>query len=108
MPTIERVDRSGLDPSLIYWDMWPVQDPAGQPARIAGRDRGWVHARYLSHRFEGTVVTIRSGGAKLGVPTTEFQLGPYWDAHFQNQTWYGRKAYWQRRWDQRPPPRSEN
>lgn len=70
---------------------------------VVGRDRGWVHARYLSHRLDGTAVTIRRGGAELGLPKTEFQLGPYWDAHYQNQTWFGRKAYWQRRWDQRPP-----
>lgn len=38
VPTIERVDRNGLDPSLIYWDMWPIQDQAGRPARIAGRE----------------------------------------------------------------------
>ena len=71
---------------------------------VAGRDRGWVHARYLSHRLDGTAVTIRRAGAKLGLPQTEFALGPYWDAHYQNQVWYGRKAYWQRRWDQRPAP----
>lgn len=74
----------------------------------AGRDRGWVYARYLSYRSNDTVVTIQRGGASLGLPQTEFDLVPYWDAHFQNQTWYSRKAYWQRRWEQRVAARARN
>jgi uncharacterized protein YraI len=73
---------------------------------IAGRDRGWVHARFLSYRFNGTAVTILRGGPKLGLPQTEFSLGPYWDEHYQSKHWFGRKAYWQTRWDRRPPPRA--
>jgi uncharacterized protein YraI len=67
----------------------------------SGRHRGWVYARYLSHRINDTVVTIDRGGTTLGLPQTEFDLVPYWDAHFQNQIWYSRKAYWQRRWERR-------
>jgi len=71
----------------------------------AGRERGWVYARFLSYRFNGTAVTIVNGGPNLGLPQAEFVLGTYWDAHYQSQHWYGRKAYWQGRWDRAPAPR---
>ena len=70
----------------------------------AGRDRGWVYTRFLSTPHNGSAVTIISGGPNLGLPQAEFALGPYWDAHYQGQIWFGRKAYWQSRWDRRPPP----
>lgn len=71
----------------------------------AGRDRGWVYARSLSVPFNGTAVTILNGGPALGLPQSEFSLGEYWDAHYQGRHWFGRKAYWQNRWDRRPPQR---
>jgi len=71
---------------------------------IAGRDRGWVYTRFLSYPFNGSAVTIVKGGPNLGLQQTEFSLGPYWDAHYRNQHWFGRKSYWQSRWDRRPPP----
>jgi len=74
---------------------------------VSGKDRGWVYARFLSIRHDNTKVTIDRGGASLGLPQTQFDLGPYWDAHFQNKVWYSRKAYWQRRWDNRPPSLAE-
>jgi uncharacterized protein YraI len=70
-----------------------------------GRDRGWVYARFLSMPFNGSAVTILNGGPNLGLPQTDFSLGEYWDTHYQRQHWFGRKAYWQKRWDRRPPPR---
>lgn len=73
---------------------------------IAGRDRGWVYTRFLSHPFNGSAVTIVKGGPNLGLPQTEFSLGPYWDAHYQSRQWFARKSYWQSRWDRRPPPRA--
>ena len=71
----------------------------------AGRDRGWIYSRFLSYRFNGTAVTILNGGPNLGLPQAEFVLGTYWDTHYQRQHWYGRKAYWQGRWDRAPAPR---
>ncbi len=71
---------------------------------IAKGKRGWVYTRFLSYRYNDTVATIINGGPNLGLPQTEFTLGPYWDAHYQNQSWFGRKAYWQTRWDRQPPP----
>ena len=72
----------------------------------AGRDRGWVYARFLSYPFNGSAVTILKGGPNLGLPQVDFSLGPYWDAHYQAQRWYGQKADMQRSWDRRPPPRA--
>jgi hypothetical protein len=63
-----------------------------------------VYTRFLSYRFNGTAVTIVNVGPGLDLPQTEFVLGPYWDAHYQNQHWFGRKPYWQTRWDRQPPP----
>jgi uncharacterized protein YraI len=71
---------------------------------IAGRDRGWVYARFLSVPSNGSAVTIINGGPNLGLPQIDFSLGPYWDEHYRNQRWFARKSYWQTRWDQRPPP----
>lgn len=71
----------------------------------SGRERGWVYTRYLSVPFEGSAKTIIDGGPNLGLPLVEFQLGPYWDEHYQRRFWYAEKAQWQRRLDeQRPAP----
>jgi len=73
-----------------------------------GRDRGWVYARFLSYPFKGSAVAIVKGGPDLGLPQVEFSLGPYWDAHYQGKRWFAQKAQYQRRWDQRPPPRERS
>jgi levansucrase len=38
IPAVGIPDRSGLDAGRYYWDMWPLQDAAGHPAMLAGRD----------------------------------------------------------------------
>ncbi len=38
IPPIVSADRTGLEPARLYWDMWPVQDAAGQRTNIAGRE----------------------------------------------------------------------
>ena len=73
---------------------------------IAGRDRGWVYTRFLAYSFNGTAVTIVNGGPNLGLKPIEFSLGLYWDEHYQNKHWFGRKPYWQTRWDRQPPARA--
>jgi uncharacterized protein YraI len=70
---------------------------------IAGGKQGWVYTRFLSYRFNGTAVTIVNGGPTLDLPQTEFSLGQYWDTHYQDKRWFGRKPYWQSRWDRQPP-----
>ena len=71
---------------------------------VAGRERGWVYARFLSYRHDGGTVTIVNGGPRLGLPAVEFAFGPYWDEHYRNRIWYGQKATWQSRWERLPPP----
>jgi uncharacterized protein YraI len=69
---------------------------------VAGRDRGWVYASYLTVSSEGRSKRVRQGGPDLGLPEVTFAVGPYWDEHFSDRPWYSRKAYWQTRWDRRP------
>jgi levansucrase len=38
IPPVAAPDRSRLERGRLYWDMWPVQDAAGQRAAIAGRE----------------------------------------------------------------------
>ena len=71
---------------------------------VAGRDRGWVYARFLAFSHGGGSVTIVNGGPTLGLPSIEFAFGPYWDAHYRDRIWYGQKAAWQSRWERLPPP----
>lgn len=71
---------------------------------VAGRDRGWVYARYLSYVSGDRAVTILRGGPDLGLPAATFTLGPYWEEHYRRRPWFGKQAYWQRRWDRRPAP----
>lgn len=69
IPPVYTVERWGLDPRRLYWDMWAVQDVRGQPVRLAGRamwmaltapDRGDPALRH----FEAKIHWIeRRGGA---------------------------------------------
>ena len=69
IPPILTPDASLLDAARVYWDMWPVQDAAGQRTLIAGRelwmaltapDRGDPALRH----FEAKIHLIeRTGGA---------------------------------------------
>jgi len=68
---------------------------------IAGRERGWIYSRYLSLPFQGSSVLIANGGPNLGLPVTEFALGPYWDEHYASRVFFSQKADWQTRWDRR-------
>ncbi len=37
-PIITEIDRSGLSPDILYWDMWPLQRPDGRIAKVNGRE----------------------------------------------------------------------
>jgi uncharacterized protein YraI len=69
----------------------------------AGRDRGWISARYLAYTFNGREITIRDGGPQLGLPSIEFSIVPYWDEHYQGRPFFGRRLYWQNRMENRAP-----
>lgn len=38
IPAVEPTRHAGLDPARLYWDMWPLQDVAGQRVALAGRE----------------------------------------------------------------------
>lgn len=38
VPLVTAAVRGDLAPGWVYWDMWPVQDHAGRPADLAGRE----------------------------------------------------------------------
>ena len=40
---------------------------------MAGRDRGWVYARFLSYPFKGSAVAIVQGGLDLGLQDEPLQ-----------------------------------
>lgn len=60
----------------------------------SGRNRGWVHSRYLSNVSRGRT------------PTITFSVGPYWDLHYRGRPWYSSRSQWDG-WGGptfRPPP----
>lgn len=79
---------------------------------IAGRDRGWVYARYLTVTVGGRAETIARAGPGSGLPVIPFELGTYWNEHYAGRPFVARQAYWERRWQTRPaqapwtPPRN--
>lgn len=62
----------------------------------AGRNRGWVHASYLSNMPRGRT------------PIVTFSVGPYWDLHYRGRPWYPGAPGWagwgQPSWRPPPPP----
>lgn len=70
---------------------------------VARRYRGWVYARYLAYRHDGSQARILAGGPALGLPSIDFGIASYWDEHYRDQRWYGRKLYWQDRCEKRRP-----
>ena len=78
----------------------------------AGRDRGWVYARYLSMRQGNRSTPIFGNGARLGIPIVSFVIGSYWDSHYRNRPWWNERDHWAARpptWQPAPPrpPRSQ-
>jgi uncharacterized protein YraI len=60
----------------------------------AGRNRGWVSARYLTGPMRGRA------------PVITFSVGSYWDAHYRSQPWFDNRGVWVN-WGTpgfRPPP----
>ncbi|MDP5104434.1 MAG: glycoside hydrolase family 68 protein [Erythrobacter sp.] len=90
IPPIATPDPSALDPARLYWDMWPVQDRAGQPALIAGRelwmaltapDRGDPALRH----FEAKIHWIERAS---GVWADRGPVLPDWDVPYERE-WAG-------------------
>jgi uncharacterized protein YraI len=69
---------------------------------VAGPNRGWVYARFISYPYQNQPVPIITGGAILGLPLITFSIGPYWDNYYRGRPWYGNRSYWYSR--PAPPP----
>jgi uncharacterized protein YraI len=69
---------------------------------VSGRGvRGWVSARYLNFSHRGDRLLGPAYGASVGLPIITFQIGPYWDHHYRDRTWYRDRSRWDRRPDRR-------
>ena len=73
---------------------------------IAGPNRGWVYAGYLSSRYRNQPTIISYGGPTIGIPLISFSIGPYWDSYYRGRPWWNNRSYWYSRapsWHE--PPR---
>lgn len=84
VPLVTAVDRSGLDPATVYWDMWPIQAADGRIARLHGREL-WMALTAPDRRdpglrhFEAKIRLLeRSGTAWIDLgPVLPDQPVPY-------------------------------
>jgi uncharacterized protein YraI len=62
---------------------------------VAGPNRGWVSAAYLSYNnYYNQPTIIGYGGPALGIPLISFSIGPYWDSYYRARPWYHNRSYW--------------
>ena len=61
---------------------------------IAGPNRGWVYAGYLSYTYYNQPTIISYGGPTLGIPLLTFAIGPYWDHYYRGRPWWNNRSYW--------------
>jgi uncharacterized protein YraI len=61
---------------------------------IAGPNRGWVSAQYLSYNYYNRPTVISYGGPTLGIPLIAFSIAPYWDNYYRARPWYSNRHYW--------------
>ncbi len=61
---------------------------------IAGRQRGWVYARNLWHRYGNADVPLLDHGAQIGIAIIGFGLLDYWHDHYRYRPWYGDRNRW--------------
>lgn len=61
---------------------------------IAGPNRGWVYAQYLSYYYNNVPTPIYYGGPALGIPLISFSIGPYWDDYYRGRPWWNNRTYW--------------
>lgn len=61
---------------------------------IAGPNRGWVYAGYLSYSYYNRPTVIAYGGPALGIPLISFSIGPYWDSYYRGRPFWNQRTYW--------------
>jgi uncharacterized protein YraI len=77
---------------------------------IAGFNRGWIFARFLSTPFRNQPTVIFNAGGPIGVPLIDFSVNAYWGSHYRNRPWWNNRNHWANQpntW-KRPPPRPPN
>ena len=52
---------------------------------VAGPNRGWVYAGYLSYSYYNQPTVISYGGPMLGIPLVSFSIGNYWDRYYRGR-----------------------
>jgi uncharacterized protein YraI len=61
---------------------------------VAGPNRGWVYAGYLSYAYYDRPTIISYGGPSLGIPLISFSIGNYWDNYYRGRPFWNNRAYW--------------
>jgi uncharacterized protein YraI len=61
---------------------------------IAGPNRGWVYAGYLSYGYGNNPTVISYGGPTLGIPLISFSIGSYWDNYYRSRPFWRDRARW--------------
>src|SRR3954468_22100202 len=74
---------------------------------VAGGNRGWVSAGYLSSRYNNVPTVISYAGPSIGIPLVSFAIGPYWDSYYRGRPWWNNRTYWYNRYDNRYAGRPE-
>ncbi|MQT14992.1 SH3 domain-containing protein [Segnochrobactrum spirostomi] len=54
-----------------------------------GPSRGWMAQRYLRLAYQNTQAPVPGFAAVVGLPIVTFEIGPYWNAYYAGQPWFG-------------------
>jgi len=61
---------------------------------VAGPNRGWVSAGFLSYSYYNQPTVISYGGPMLGIPLVSFSIGNYWDNYYRGRPFWNDRARW--------------
>jgi uncharacterized protein YraI len=61
---------------------------------LAGPNRGWVSAGFLSYSYYNQPTVISYGGPMLGIPLVSFSIGNYWDNYYRGRPFWNNRSYW--------------
>src|SRR5512139_3739347 len=56
--------------------------------------RGWMRSIYLAGSYQGYYYPLRDYAPRLGYPVVEFDIGEYWDAYYQDRSFYQERPQW--------------
>jgi uncharacterized protein YraI len=61
-------------------------------------DRGWIDGDELQLLYGGRRVLIVDYGPRIDFPIIGFNVGSYWGHYYRSRSFYGRRDYWQNRY----------